>query len=40
VEMHLGVSLEPTVFLGLVCIQVVQHDMNLTTGVGSYDFRS
>ena len=38
VEMHLGVSLEPTVFLGLVCIQVVQHDMHLTTGVGGYDF--
>ena len=38
VEMHLGVSLEPTVFLGLVRIQVVQHDMNLTTGVGGYDF--
>src|SRR5215472_16276599 len=37
-EMHLGVSLEPTVFLGLVRIPVVQHDMNLSTGVVGYDF--
>jgi len=29
---------EPTVFLGLVRIQVVQHDMNLATGVVGYDF--